>query len=760
MGNWDLGFLSSLSGLWILGVVAALVTGFWVYYRLAAPLGFWTRNLLRLTRVLALLIILLMLLEPIITRTGRGAGRPHLAVLVDRSSSMLLPGADGETRAESAAEALGLLSQRLGDTFALDIYGFSDVLTPHTGESQYPWVPRGVTALGEILEETLLQQAETPAGGIVLLTDGVHTSGKDPSLVARNLPVPVFAVVVGDTTAPADVLLRQVRAQQIGYTGEPVGVRAILQSWNSEGAQVRLRVQRMVQDGDRYTPAAQAAVDKTVRLPRDRGRDLEVQLEFLPAQIGLNVYQLSAISEQDETVTINNTRLFAVEVREKKTRILYIECEPDWDYSFMRRTLDADTSLAYTYLVHRAGGRLDRFGADGPDQIPTRYADFAPFAAVVIGKGTPALISQASLAALREFVAQGGGLLLLGDPKEGGGEQFARSLGEMLPVQIGTDRRHGYTESAALLAPAGEAHNITGAYESGAGDRREWAALPPIWIREGNYSVADGTTVLLSAHTARPVREVPLFSLGHFGDGRVAVFAGRGFWRWDFLVRPISATVSPVEDFWTRTMRWVSEPSSKELFLVNPARHVFQDSEPIVFNGLLHDAAHQPVIDARVDVVMEPVARFAPDGSGMTVVASDTDGQGIETASIQLYPTGQAGRYSGAATAMQPGMYRYRASTGTDVTQSWDGVFWVEPMGPEFYELAASPRLPLQLARISGGVSLPVDSLMALCDSVPELFKPVRVVRQAELWNHWLVFGSLIGLLAFEWILRRRRGLA
>ena len=196
-------------------------------------------------------------------------------------------------------------------------------------------------------------------------------------------------------------------------------------------------------------------------------------------------------------------------------------------------------------------------------------------------------------------------------------------------------------------------------------------------------------------------------------------------------------------------MRWLSEPLVRERFQVNPIRHVFQDSEPLAFEARVYDESFRPIPSARVVMTVSRAADVAIPPQGIELI---------------LYPDSPPGRYVGTAAAMPPGMYRFRAEAtareGAGEVWTTEGHFWVEPMGPEFFELASSERLPRLLAASSGALTVRPQELEQLVAAAPERYKRVHVVRQAEMWNHWIPFGVLILLLSIEWVVRRRKGLA
>jgi hypothetical protein len=774
MSAFDLGFLNRPGPLWWVALLLGLLAGVWSYYRLSAPLGRAARLSLRALRLCALSLLLFLILGPLLTTRSHNTGRPRLAVLIDRSSSMGLPGAEGGTRASESEAVWIRLRAGLGDRFDLVPFAFAASLESGYVDDRsrlFPELPAlaGATALGDALEGVLVQQGDAPLGGILLITDGVSTTGKDPARVARNLPVPVFSVVVGDTTATPDLLVREVRAHPLAYVGEPMAMQVVLQSRDLAGYEATVTV-RELDDAATASTAGRELARQSVRLGRESSAETELHFEITPARAGLTLYEVTAAIPDSEVVRVNNTRRIAVDVRDKKTQVLYVEGEPDWDFAFLKRAFDADTTLAYVYRVRQTDGAFSVYGRAGgdhgprPDALPRSGADLSVYAAVVIGHLDPEALPPGFAAALRAYVLDGGGVLFMPGGRGEGLERWREAgWSDLLPLRLVPQPLRGYGLSGARVAVAGLTHEITALDENPAETGRLWKSLPPIWLPEGDYVAAEAATTLLTAQVGDPPREVPLLAIAPTGAGRVAVLTGRGVWRWDFVMRSADSDMWIARDFWKRICRWLSQPTERERFAARPARNVFQDGEPIEFAARLLDDAFRPVAGARIDVGIAPVASRESVTAAGDGEAAGSDGS--STAAVSLYPEGTAGRYAGALASLPPGAYRYwaQASLGRDSQQrTWraDGRFWVEPMGPEFLSLSASPGLPQQLARASGGGSVTSGEIDVLIDAIPKGYRPTRVVKQAELWNHWAVFALVTILLAAEWVMRRRQGLA
>lgn len=760
MPRVDIGFLIQPGLFWWLALGAALLVGLWTYWRLPAPLNRLERIVLHSLRLSALVVLLLLLLEPLLTLKSASAGRPRLAVLVDRSSSMRLPGGEGGTRQEEAARALAEIEERLGGRFALDVYGFADGLERRAGGVPgAPWVPLGATALGDALEEVLLRQGDAPLGAILVVSDGLQTAGKDPLRVARGLPVPVFSVLVGDSVPPADLQVREVRAHPIGHVGEPFALRAWLEEAGLAEWNAVVTVRELGADAFATGASGREVARREISFDR-ASAEKEVAFEIVPTRPGTMLYEVEAAVGDSEAVAINNRRLVAVDVREKRTRVLVFEGELDWDFAFLKRTLDADTTLSYTYLVRRADGGFLRYGEQDPARVPARTADLAPFAAVVMSRIGPRDLPEGLPEALERYLLEGGGVLFLGAAKSDGMEGWLDlPWRARMPLALQPQRRWGFLPSSCRPSVPGITHEVTAIGESPTETERLWSSLPPLWIQEGDYQLSPAATVLLTGKVAHPERDVPLLAIASAGVGRIGVFAGRGFWRWDFRGGSEETGSWMARDFWKRLARWLTEPSEQERFALRPVRPVFQDGEAIAFTARLLDPSFQPVAAARVEMTIAPVERDAADEG------ASLDAPGAEPQRLALYPEGTAGRYAGTLAALPPGAYRYRAearSQAADGLGVWDadGIFWVEAMGPEFYDLASSPRVLSLLAASSGGAGRTSARLEELLDLVPGGVRRTPVVKQAEMWNHWSVFAFLTVVLAVEWAWRRRRGLA
>ncbi|MGC8639892.1 MAG: vWA domain-containing protein, partial [Isosphaeraceae bacterium] len=222
--------------------VAILILLWWLPRRERQELSNSRRAWLVALRVLVLLAVAVMLLEPVLVSAHVETLRSHLPIIVDDSESMHFsdPYTD-ETRAARIATALKLEGKggkspvdRLRETPRLDLA--KGAISPHldelgkgrdvafydlesaskavtTGPARAKPLEeiqprRSISPLGDALRGVLAAHRGRPVAGIVLISDGRSNAGEDPLRVAEalaRLSVPLFAIASGGEEGPRNV---------------------------------------------------------------------------------------------------------------------------------------------------------------------------------------------------------------------------------------------------------------------------------------------------------------------------------------------------------------------------------------------------------------------------------------------------------------------------------------------------------------------------------------------------------------------------
>jgi hypothetical protein len=343
-----------------------------------------------------------------------------------------------------------------------------------------------------------------------------------------------------------------------------------------------------------------------------------------------------------------------------------------------------------------------------------------------------------------DFIAErGGGLLVLGARSFEQRGLLGTPLEAALPVELndrrGAVRRTGSEEAPApqnhlVLTSEGESHPVMRIGSSTESTRKLWSALPSLASSASVGGPRPGASVLAVTSTPSGV-VLPVVAVQRFGRGRSMVFAGEASWRWKMLQ---ASTDRSYEFFWRQALRWLATDAPDPVSLTLPAEIESGDSMSVELEA--RDRSFSPVSDA--------------------TVAATVTAPGGQEQPLPLRPAGK-GKFVGSESMDNSGLYRVHAEAkrGAISLGTTDRWFYVGGSDREFADPRLNEGLLRRLARESGGKyvrSADAGQLVpALRSSAPRNTEPER----RDLWHEPWAFALVIGLLATEWILRRRWGL-
>lgn len=728
------------------GVTLALVLVVVCYRRTTEGLTLSSRLALGGLRFVSLVLLLTLVSGTVCSVDVVRTQRPELLLVVDDSPSMSLP--DGNATRLAVAERTllqGGLLQRLEKQFTVRLR--------HTGHSTSSGTATDAAALQpQDLARSLIREASQPSSQplahILLLSDGVQSSGERLARAAAELPAPVSSLVVGQTDV-RDVILENVSVPPFVYARDRVLVSAELRSPGLSG-EATLRLASV-----RAGAEKEIATAKVTLAPG--GEPLVARLEFSANDPGLQRFILRVDSVAGELTALNNEAAFHLDVRPEKIRVLFVEGEPSWEYRYARQALLADPAIEFHGLVRLPG---DEWFYQGPanrpdakpvlraprDGFPATAEELNYFDVLVLGDLERKVFEQARRFELVEgFVRQrGGGLATIGGMKVyAAGNYEGTLLAQMLPVDVVREKTMQLVNRFNVQPTSqGLVHPVLQLEGDPVKNEQAWAALP--WVEGGNAwrTLKPGATPLLLHPTLRtPAGPRPVAAAWPYGAGRVYSTALDGTWHWR-LARKSEADYH--QRFWGLLVRWLagdprlSQPAAP-LILDDPLLEV---ARPASFSLYLRDAEGNAFTDATVEFTVE-----APAGERLVARAAS------DPAAL--------GRYTLRYTPTQPGDHVVKAAiTGPgDEKREQQLTCTVSPSRAEFRQIFPDATALADIAAASGGTSLPLAKHAEL--KLPDALS--SAVAQHVVVNVWQAPGVLFLLLAClcaEWLLRKRRGLA
>jgi uncharacterized membrane protein len=725
----------------VVAVIALLAV---LGYRRGGRTRLVDRIVLASLRVTAVGLVGLCLLRPGLLVSMSRPQENILGVLLDDSKSMLIQDSDSLTRVERIRrlfdDSTGALVAKLSERFALRFYRFSETVE----RIDHPAALRGHgsrTDLATALADVRRDFAGAPLAGLIVATDGADNGGQslgDAVLSLKAARIPVYPVGVGTERFARDVAIDRVELPRSSLRGAVLVGSIALRAHGLGGERLAL----VVEDGGKIV------ANREVTVPRD-GEMITVPVRIPPLEPGVREIRVSVRPVTGEAVTQNNSRDARVHIRDRREKILYLEGTVRPEFAFLRRAAAADSNLQVVGLQRTSKGKFIRLGVDDSLELvggfPTTRAELFRYRGLVIGSVEASFFTADQLRMIGEFVGErGGGLLTLGGRAAFGEGSFeGTALADALPIRFVNrvaDSAEAPVELVVRPTPAGLSNAALMLTATEDANPARWDSLPPLTAVNRVAGLKPGATTLLEGRPGGTGDPMPVLTSQRYGRGRALALAVQDTWLWQ-----MHAAI-PVEDqthetLWRQLLRWLLEdvPDRVDLTITpeSPA-----PGQRVTLRAEIADSGFAKVNDATVAAEVT-----APDGT-------------VSSVPLQ-WTLGQDGLYIGSFVAAAEGGYRVdlAATLGRDTTRLPPETIEVADRGADFVNAELRSQVLKRIARETGGNYYTPETAAALPDDVIYTQSGVTVREIKDLWDMPALFFALIGLLATEWVYRRRRDL-
>ena len=684
-------------------------------------------------------LVLLLLWQPAIVVAELKSQQNIIAVLVDDSRSMAIAdsGSDGKTQREASALAAlqGGVLAGLQKRFQTRVYRLDGGL--NRAEKTDGLQPSAAaTHISAGLKQLATETGDLPVGAVVLLSDGAENSGGidlDAITALRNRRLPVHTIGFGKEQAARDVEMEDVSVAPRAMADSRMRATVSLRQYGYAGSKATLTAK----DGDKVL----ASKDITL------AADGQVQAEtvfFNAGAAGVRRVTFSLVPLNGEENAANNAIVKLVSVSGDRRRILYVEGEPRWEYKFIRRAADDDKELQIVSMLRTTENKIYRQGISDPSELadgfPDKAEDLFRYDGIIIGSVEAGYFTPRQQELLREYVdTRGGGLLFLGGRFSlADGGWGASSITELLPTFLPNAKDTFHRDPAITqLTAAGADSPVMRLIDDPAKNVERWKTLPYLMDYEDPGNPKPGATVLAEM-TPQGRAKMPLLITQSYGRGRTAIMATSGSWRWQMS----GALGDPTHDlFWQQLLRWVVADSPGTVVASIPEAQLM-DGGHVKLTATARDKAFVSAPDARVAAHM-----IGPDNS---------------SAMVDLTPVPSTpGTFAADWTAGKPGSYVAEVTAGRGSDELGRDVLTFERQDgvAENFHTEQNRELLEKLSSETGGRYWSADQLDKLPSEISYSEAGISVRNTKELWNMPIVFLLLLGLMAGEWLTRRKWGL-
>ena len=793
-------------GVWLFGFVVLFLLATWLARRDTRSLHPAWRLWLWSLRIAVLLALLVIALAPQERKSQIEPENSRVLLLVDTSVSMSRLDRDSEkdevssptspipSRAEQVRDLLEksslLANLRKTHNVSIDTFdsqtarqqqlrkietargisagGAARPKTSTVGTADLPidWVellrPRGAeTRLGEALLGAIREQSGETLSGIVVISDGGNNAGLDPASVGELAvanKIRVITVGVGSTKKPVTLQLAEIQAPTHVHINDGFSIDAFVAGQGMARQPIVVDLLGKA-DGDDGEPVLIASREE--QLIED-GVPVKVSFDYVPSDAGRRIFRVR-VRPVNKILGLADEKIqdeVAIEVIDRKTKVLLVAGGPMRDYQLVRNLLHRDKTIDVDVLLQTGVPGISQESDKVLFQFPETREELFEYDAIVAFDPDWRKIrgeTGKTLDNLSEWVfAQAGGLMLvaaevnttaLATANDAVKQEMSKLL-ELYPVILDS---HRPVEDDEFQQPwpldftrDGLEAPFLQVTENAATSAAAWKEFPGIYWCYPTTGAKAGATVYARFTDPRSgAREQPIVAASqYFGAGRVLYLGSGEMWR----LRSLE------EDYYDRV--WI-----KMLREIGQGRLLRGTNRGV----LLLEKTQYPLgstVQVRTRLLDPQFKEYLADKVSMEVF--DSNGKPMNPPLTLLAEKTRPGHYAGAFMAALPGTYQLLLPI-PDSKDQLKGSISVRLPNVEFDHPEQNERLLRSIARKeTGGGYLRLENAAA---DLPEMLpdrstEKVVYEKPIDLWDRGWVMYLLVGLLAVEWLTRKLLKLA
>jgi hypothetical protein len=455
--------------------------------------------------------ILLLLINPIISRKTFETVKTPLPIVVDNSSSIV------DLKSNKIAEELfAKLSSNtaLQDRFEIQNYQFDDEF--HTLEKlDFKGKQTNIDKVAKNLK-SINKNKSFPT---VLISDGNQTSGND-YVYSFNVNNKVYPLVLGDTTTFLDIKINQLNVNKYAFQKNKFPVEVFLQYSGNKSVNANFNISQgktiLATQTVSFSPSKKSAI-LSVLLPANN--------------VGLQIFKATISSKEPEKNLYNNTKNFAVEVIDQRTNIALVTAINHPDVSALKRAIETNIQRKVTIVKPSEIKPLQDYN------VLIFYQPTSDFKQV---------FETNKLAGINSWVITG----------------TNTDFGFLNQYQTNFDfKMSGQRED--YLANFETQFNVFATDDIG------FDTFPPLQNAFGTITTSGNVNVLLSSKIRNIKTNSPLLAFTENQGKRAAFLFGENIWKWRVQSHVDSKTFEKFDVFIDKTIQFLASNNSKKSLVVN-----------------------------------------------------------------------------------------------------------------------------------------------------------------------------------------------
>ena len=690
-------------------ITAGIITYFY-YRRTTPPVSFAWQIYLAISRGITLALIIIVFFAPEIKIQWDQPVKRKLVFAIDCSASMNIT-EKKVSRIERAGRIAGEIKDKIENHLQIKLYGFdSDTVMITLPEIK-------IRGMGTDIENALKKiiERQNDAAAIILISDGIFTLGDNPVYSNSILKRKIFTIGIGDTMEIPDISVKDVRVNKIVYRNQNVPVHVEISSQGIEtSSYVWLKQDEKI------------LASRRIDLKGD-GTVTPLTFTLKPKKLGLIDYKIEIEKFQGEEFIENNQFVTSVEVLKDKINVGILASKPNYDVKFLDQIYN---SISDINVISSITGK-------GRQTFLTGFDEVVDSSDVLILHNYPDLnTSQQYIDKLLKMVTQNNlpVILFLSNPLFRNQIKF---IGKIFPI-ISIQNTRDALLVQVRMTQENEFSSILKVYDRDDDNMKFWSKCPPIEYIYYDMKLGDQCKILLET-SSLPKNQPVLLAYQTKWKKRL-LFLGSGFWRWKFRFIEDSQFKNGWQMILHNIIRWIARGGQNDNIIIRSQKKSYQMGETVNFTVEVYDGLYNPVSDASVRVK----------------ISAEEDNFEIDSENIGN------GSYRCKFVPLKQGSYTILAEAWKNDIQLGDAVYTImaTPVNNEFLYTKQDYKLLQRLAVKTGGKYFPENQFEDIISNLDITPNMIQTTTKIELWSRVPILILIIIFLAFEWYVRKRKGLA
>jgi hypothetical protein len=494
----------------VFSVVLAGLLSYYHYFYKAKSQSKWNW-LLAFLRFTSYLLVFLLLINPIISRSTYEVEKTPLPLVVDNSKS--IPFLEKNENNWKIHEQI-TTNKALQEKFDVQLFALANDLQPAT-TFDFSGNQTNIAAVADNLKQ-LYRNKKYP---IVLLTDGNQTVGKDYVYNFQENTT-VFPIVLGDTATVFDLKINDLNVNKYAFLKNKFPVEVFVQ-YNGTKA---ITADFAIQNGN------QTIFKQKVSFTKDKKvQTISALLEA--TSVELQKYKAVISSGIPEKNTSNNTKNFAVEIIDQKSEIAIVSDIIHPDISALKRSIESNVMRKVNVFKPNEISSLEKIN------LVIFYQPTAAFKSI---------FETTQKANTNTFLITG------------------KHTDFNFLNQIQDDFSFKMTNQVENYSPQFDA-----TFNLFAQENIGFENFPPLENAFGTITAKKNQATLLQARIRTVTLENPLLAFAEEGTQRKAYLFGENIWKWRIETYLQKKTFTDFDLFMDKTIQFLSANSSKKSLIVS-----------------------------------------------------------------------------------------------------------------------------------------------------------------------------------------------